>query len=84
IEFQCLLHETLNGMRHDWSIDKILGYIRSRYAIFDAAHSPSLLGRFNACNKVCPAEPTKRTELHTKIAESNASPLIALLCNSIH
>jgi len=39
----------LNGMRHDWSIDKFLDYIRSRYAIFDAAHSPSLLGRFNAC-----------------------------------
>ncbi|RWX52700.1 hypothetical protein, partial [Photobacterium chitinilyticum] len=70
----CLLHETLNGMRHDWSIDKILGYIRSRYAIFDAAHSPSLLGRFNAWDKVRHDQLTKSAELQTKTAESNASP----------
>ncbi|MGR5150232.1 hypothetical protein ACQKP8_27280, partial [Photobacterium alginatilyticum] len=33
----------------------------------------------NARNKVRPTEPTKHTELHTKTAECNASPLIALL-----
>ncbi|OLQ81719.1 hypothetical protein BIT28_16120 [Photobacterium proteolyticum] len=79
IEFQCLLHETLNGIRHDWSIDKYLSYIRSRYAIFDAAHSPSLLGRFNASHKVRHDKLTKPTELHTKTAECRASPLMALL-----